>query len=652
VVWELTLACNLRCSHCGSRAGKRRPQELTTLEALEVVDHLARLGTRELSIIGGEAYLRSDWTQVVAAASGHGMYVAMQSGARALTEQRLKAGARAGLQGLGVSLDGLRDLHDRIRGVRGSFEGALRALERANSLGLRTSVNTVIGPETIADLPGILEQLIAVGAKHWQVQLTVPMGNAADHPELILQPYQLLELMPLLAELYHEGRRRGVLMIPGNNIGYFGPYEHLWRTGSSDRKHWTGCSAGQTGMGIESDGTVKGCPSLATNAFGAGNIRDLSLEQLWRRSRQSGGLRPAKNLWGFCGGCYYREVCVGGCTWTSHSLLGVAGNNPYCHHRALTLANRGRRERVVQVEDADAASFAIGRFELVEENFDGTHGELAKTPPAVAQAPLRVIRHTVGSEDPHNGEGRIAQRLRMCQSCASFVLEHETHCPFCQVDLGLLERRHDVEREYRQQLIDEVHLVAVRTSLERYHAMDLEVSDEEIDDWLGLSRSRATRPGVTDAPYARIRELYQRLEPPSLAHLLDIGSAHGRIGLYGALLFGISVTGLEIDHDRVRQAQRAQVEFRLDDVNFRIGNGLVADWPPAWCICLINARFTRPELAALSKRIRAAVRIAPSLVAATDATAAWLASEAWLRECTVLDDAKTPSHTVRLFRST
>ena len=53
VVWELTLACNLKCSHCGSRAGKRRPDELTTAEALAVVDQLARLGTRELTIIGG-----------------------------------------------------------------------------------------------------------------------------------------------------------------------------------------------------------------------------------------------------------------------------------------------------------------------------------------------------------------------------------------------------------------------------------------------------------------------------------------------------------------------------------------------------------------------------------------------------------------------
>jgi MoaA/NifB/PqqE/SkfB family radical SAM enzyme len=96
VVWELTLACNLKCSHCGSRAGKRRPDELTTAEALEVVEQLARLGTRELTIIGGEAYLRRDWTQIVAAAAARGIYCAMQTGARALTENRLRAGIAAG----------------------------------------------------------------------------------------------------------------------------------------------------------------------------------------------------------------------------------------------------------------------------------------------------------------------------------------------------------------------------------------------------------------------------------------------------------------------------------------------------------------------------------------------------------------------------
>src|SRR5271170_6397891 len=125
VVWEITLACDLKCLHCGSRAGHRRAVELSTAECRQVVDALAELGTREISLIGGEAYLRKDWTEIVRAIRSHGMYCAIQTGGRNLTPKRLAAAVAAGLQGVGVSIDGLQPLHDRLRGVPGSFNRAL-----------------------------------------------------------------------------------------------------------------------------------------------------------------------------------------------------------------------------------------------------------------------------------------------------------------------------------------------------------------------------------------------------------------------------------------------------------------------------------------------------------------------------------------------
>lgn len=482
VVWELTLACNLRCSHCGSRAGKRRPDELSTDEALDLVDALGRMGTRELSIIGGEAYLRRDWTQIVARAAEHGIFVALQTGARALTESRLRAGARAGLGGVGVSIDGLRPLHDRVRGVPGAFDHAWLTLRRAHALGLTTSVNSQIGPETIADLPGILDHMIEVGATSWQLQLTVAMGNAVDNPELLLQPYRLLELMPLLAELHERGRRHGVAMVPGNNIGYFGPYEHLWRAGGSDRGHWTGCSAGETVIGIESDGTIKGCPSLATETYAGGNVRDLDLEQIWSRSQDAPTLRPdAERMWGFCGSCYYRDVCRGGCTWTSHSLLGKAGNNPYCHHRVLTLAERGTRERVTKVEDAADTPFAVGRFAIVEESLDGAtrHG--------IVEAPRAGGLDVVHMEP---AVPREIPRLRPCHGCARFVHDTESRCPFCAGDLAELDREHAAERRRRRSVID-----AAREALQDAAREHAKLTTEQPESHRSHS-SRARRGGV------------------------------------------------------------------------------------------------------------------------------------------------------------
>src|SRR4029078_5929610 len=101
-VWEITLACDLKCHHCGSRAGKRRAEELTTDECLDLVRQLARMGTREITLIGGEAYLRRDWLQIIREIREQGMDCTMQSGGLNLTDEPLKAAGAAALKPPGV----------------------------------------------------------------------------------------------------------------------------------------------------------------------------------------------------------------------------------------------------------------------------------------------------------------------------------------------------------------------------------------------------------------------------------------------------------------------------------------------------------------------------------------------------------------------
>src|SRR5260370_42572116 len=69
-VWETTLKCDLACSHCGSRAGRERPDELDTAEGLDLVRQMADLGVMEVTLIRGEAYLRPDWIEIVGAIRG------------------------------------------------------------------------------------------------------------------------------------------------------------------------------------------------------------------------------------------------------------------------------------------------------------------------------------------------------------------------------------------------------------------------------------------------------------------------------------------------------------------------------------------------------------------------------------------------------
>jgi Y-X(10)_GDL-associated radical SAM protein len=424
VVWELTLACNLKCKHCGSRAGQRRRNELTTAECLEVVEQLARLGTREISLIGGEAYLRADWLEIVHAITAHGMHASMQTGGRALAADKIKLAADAGLKSCGVSLDGMADLHDRLRGVKGSFEQALSALRQLRRHGIATGVNTQITALTAPDLKPLLQIIAETGVGNWQIQLTVAMGNAADHPELLLQPFQLLEIMPLLAELYDLALDEGILIQAANNIGYFGPYEYRWRT-AEESHHWHGCVAGQTGLGIEADGTIKGCPSLATLEYSGGNVRHMTIADIIRDSPQLRVIRErtVDDLWGFCRTCYYSDVCRGGCTWTSHSLLGRAGNNPYCHYRVLKLAERGLRERVEQVETAPGLPFDHGRFNLILEPLDGGPGERKIVAPPASLSRIRGPSNQI--------ERPVPQKLSICRRCDQYVFAKEVVCPHC-----------------------------------------------------------------------------------------------------------------------------------------------------------------------------------------------------------------------------
>lgn len=372
VVWEITLACDLACAHCGSRAGRRRRDELDTEEALDLVGQIAELGARDVGLIGGEAYLRKDWLRIVAAIRAAGMRCDLQTGGRNLSEERVAAAAEAGLCGVGISIDGIGATHDALRGVPGSYELALAALRRVRAHGLSAAVNSQINAKTLPQLRALMDVVIDAGATNWQLAITTAMGNAADHPEILLQPWQMLEVMPLLAELAVEGRARGLFLQPASNIGYFGPYESTIRNVLEPEIYFHGCNAGDTVMGIEADGTIKSCPGLG-KAYAGGNVRETRLREIWEQSEAlaHNRRRTVDDLWGFCRSCYYAETCMAGCTWTSHALMGRAGNNPMCHYRALEMDRHGLRERLVQVKQAEGRSFDHGEFEIVVEPVPG-----------------------------------------------------------------------------------------------------------------------------------------------------------------------------------------------------------------------------------------------------------------------------------------
>ena len=370
-VWENTLRCDLGCRHCGSRAGRVRKNELTTAEALDLVHQFADLGLKEVTLIGGEFYMRDDWDRIAAEIDRCGMLCTIVTGARQMTEERVRRAVAAGVGKISISIDGLERTHDAIRGSAGSWQAAVAAAGRISASGIDLSINTQMNRLTMPELPAVADLLVEIGARSWMVILTAAMGRAADRPSLLLHPYHLLYLFPLLADIKREKLDpNAIAFFPGNNVGYFGPLAEMLRYGSELGHVWNGCGAGESALGIEADGEIKGCPSLPTSDYARGNIRERSLRDIAGRLRREKTESPVE-LWGFCKSCPFAARCKGGCTWTSHVLFGRPGNNPFCHSRALAMAAAGLVEKIEPVAAAPGAPFDFGHYRIVEAPLGG-----------------------------------------------------------------------------------------------------------------------------------------------------------------------------------------------------------------------------------------------------------------------------------------
>jgi radical SAM protein with 4Fe4S-binding SPASM domain len=410
VVWELTLRCDQACTHCGSRASAARPRELGTGEALDVVRQLAELGAREVVLIGGEAYLHDGFLDVVRALAAARIKPTMTTGGRGVTAELARAMAGAGIAQVSVSVDGLEEAHDRMRNHKGSFRQAIGALANLRAAGIRVTANTNVNRSNRADLEPLYDVLKAAGIVSWQIQITTPLGRAADRTAMILQPWDLMDLLPRIAALKERAIADGIRLMPGNNLGYFGPEEALLRSnvraGDRPADHWAGCQAGRFVMGIESDGAVKGCPSLQTASYVGGRVGSAegarSLASIWQDARALAFTRrrTVDDLWGFCRSCAFGPVCLGGCSFTAHAILGRPGNNPLCHFRARELAKQHLRERLVPAAPAPGRPFDCGTFELIVEPLDAPDPDAELPLERLVQITRRPSSHHASTPNP------------------------------------------------------------------------------------------------------------------------------------------------------------------------------------------------------------------------------------------------------------
>ncbi|MCU0662888.1 MAG: radical SAM protein [Myxococcota bacterium] len=339
-VFEATLACNLRCQHCGSKAGQARSDELSTAESLRVFEELAGIGCERVTISGGEPTLRSDWLALIAGAKKSGMRVGLITNALLWNVENAKAAKAAGLSAVGFSLDGLREVHDRVRGKVGHFEHIVRAMDASVVAGLPWASVTFIHSHNLEQLGDMYELLADHGAFAWQVQLGTDMGNLREHRDLQLDKKQLPQLERLLAELVRRDRMRVDI---ADSIGYYGRHEVALRSSVHRGRKKTmfgGCGAGLRVIGIESNGNVKGCLSIMAGYneegkdYVEGNVRQRPLADIWNDPEAFAYNRKwsIEQLRGFCAECKHATVCRGGCLG-KRVASGQLGETTQCLYR-------------------------------------------------------------------------------------------------------------------------------------------------------------------------------------------------------------------------------------------------------------------------------------------------------------------------------
>lgn len=329
-VWELTLKCNLRCIHCGSGAGKKREGELTLEEAINLCYDLKKTGCRSVALMGGEPLLSENFYIIAEKLKELSIDISIITNGTIYDDEIFRRLKELNPAVLSTSIDGSKpQTHDRIRGVKGSFEKTMSFIDRALSLNLPVSVITTVSKLNISELNEI-KNLIKGRKIAWQIQCVGAEGNRFDRSYLLdsKEFYSVGVFIETMRRIYPVEE---LPVIGAHDLGYNSCIiNNIWLY---DR--WKGCQAGISVVGIRSNGDVMGCLSLNNDRFIEGNIKKRSLYDIWNDEKSFAYTRNFKreDAGENCKNCKFIDECKGGCSEMSLSLTSTLHNDPYCFYK-------------------------------------------------------------------------------------------------------------------------------------------------------------------------------------------------------------------------------------------------------------------------------------------------------------------------------
>lgn len=312
VALNLTRRCNLNCAHCYLDAGSRDADdtgELSTPEVKRLLADIAALSEETMVVFtGGEPLLRADLAELVGHASSLGLMAVLGTNGMGLNDRRVLELKDAGLQGAGISLDSLDPAaHDAFRGLPGSWERAMAAIDACRRNDLRFQLHFSVTDDNAGELDDVIAFAKDAGAFVLNIFFLVCTGRGEKMANISAQTYDRV-----MRRVAQAARNEDGIMIRAKCAPHFKrmawELDPEWPITAAHGYEAGGCLAGTRYCRITPTGGVTACPYIEEEV---GSIRELPFAEIWREAPQFQALRqPA--LEGRCGACEYAKIC-GGC---------------------------------------------------------------------------------------------------------------------------------------------------------------------------------------------------------------------------------------------------------------------------------------------------------------------------------------------------
>ncbi len=337
VFWSVTHRCNLNCTHCYVT---QDTDEMPYDEACTIIDQLSEAKNFILIFFGGEALLRDDIFDLMNYASGKNINVALASNGTLITPQIAKKLKEIGVGYVQVSIDGLKYVHEEIRG-NGTFEKAISAIKNCLNVGLYTCMGTTITKQNVHQIYELVDLAKSLKVQKLEIVDFVPSGKAASQAHVTLTPLQIEKFSIIVCDIWQDLMKDGyplsvsyknpifvrilaqrfpkVIIAPffksvfsQEAISYFNFSERLSDGVFSNQSPFspfvTGCECGVFTIHIKSNGDVTPCP---LNPAYLGNVKKNHIQKIWQASPILNQYRGLK-FEGQCGKCNFKTIC-GGC---------------------------------------------------------------------------------------------------------------------------------------------------------------------------------------------------------------------------------------------------------------------------------------------------------------------------------------------------